>query len=100
MDEISCCVTNLGRLIGDGDVVLGNELRSAVLSGTSEWSAKNDLGSIHDTPDVVLVIKVRGDGAGGSRTASVRQQLSAPAEEDDDDDRRRPCAGPSGGVRK
>ena len=60
-DETFRCVTHLGHLLNVGDVVLGYDLVSAVLSGTAESSSDGSFNSNFVMPDVVLVRKVRGD---------------------------------------
>ena len=60
-DETFRCVTHLGHLLNVGDVVLGYDLVSAVLSGTAESSSDGSFNSNFVMPDVVLARKVRGD---------------------------------------
>lgn len=59
-DETFRCVTHLGNLIDVGDVVLGYDLASAVLSGSAEWSIDRSFNASFRMPDVVLVKKVQG----------------------------------------
>ena len=59
-DETFMCVTHLGHLLSPGDVVLGYDLASTVLSSEAEWSIENDVTSNFVMPDVVLVKKIRG----------------------------------------
>lgn len=61
-DETFRCVTHLGNLLQVGDVVLGYDLVSSVLSGGAEWSMDNCFRSHFVMPDVVLVKKVQGGG--------------------------------------
>lgn len=62
-DETFRCVTHLGHLLQVGDVVLGYDITSTVLSSESEWSVDNAFNSNFVMPDVVLVRKVKGGGA-------------------------------------
>jgi len=59
-DETFRCVTHLGNLLDVGDVVLGYDLASAVLSGGAEWSMDRSFNASFRMPDVVLVKKVQG----------------------------------------
>ena len=60
-DETLRCTTHLGNLLQVGDVVLGYDLTSAVMSGAMEWSIEHKcLNSNYILPDVVLVKKVQG----------------------------------------
>lgn len=60
-DETLRCTTHLGNLLQVGDVVLGYDLTSAVMSGAMEWSMEHKcLNSNFIMPDVVLVKKVQG----------------------------------------
>ena len=60
-DETLRCTTHLGNLLQVGDVVLGYDLTSAVMSGAMEWSMEQKcLNSNFIMPDVVLVKKVQG----------------------------------------
>lgn len=60
-DETFRCVTHLGNLLQVGDVALGYDLASSVLSGASEWMMdKSFSNSSFVMPDVVLVKKVEG----------------------------------------
>jgi nonsense-mediated mRNA decay protein 3 len=59
-DETFRCVTHLGNLLEVGDVVLGYDLASAVLSGAAEWSMDRSFNAHFTMPDVVLVKKVQG----------------------------------------
>ena len=61
-NETFQCVTHLGHLLDVGDVVLGYDITSTVLSSESEWSIENTLSSNFNIPDVVLVRKVKGSG--------------------------------------
>jgi hypothetical protein len=78
-DHTFSCVTHLGNLLSVGDVVLGYDLTSSVLSGGDEWSVDNAFVSSFVMPDVVLVRKAKGadlsadndtkDGSGGKSKA-------------------------------
>jgi nonsense-mediated mRNA decay protein 3 len=59
-DETFTCVTHLGHLLAPGDVVLGYDLVSTVLSSEAEWSIENDVTSNFVMPDIVLVKKIKG----------------------------------------
>jgi len=59
-DETFRCVTHLGNLLDVGDVVLGYDLASSVLSGGAEWSMDHSFNANFQMPDVVLVKKVQG----------------------------------------
>eukprot|EP00986_Skeletonema_menzelii_P005168 scaffold1818_cov151-Skeletonema_menzelii.AAC.3 len=59
-DETFMCVTHLGHLLSPGDVVLGYDLASTVLSSEAEWSIENDVTSNFVMPDIVLVKKIKG----------------------------------------
>ena len=61
-DETYRCVCHLGHLLHVGDVVLGYDLTSTVLSSESEWSMENTFNSSFILPDVVLVRKEKGMG--------------------------------------
>ncbi|KAL7540089.1 hypothetical protein ACHAXR_012576 [Thalassiosira sp. AJA248-18] len=61
-DETFRCVTHLGHLLQPGDIVLGYDIMSTVLSSEAEWSMENAFNSNFVIPDVVLVRKVRGTG--------------------------------------
>lgn len=65
-EETFHCITHLGNLLEIGDIVLGYDLVSAVLAGADEWSMKNAFNSNSNMPDIVLVKKVKGGGAGSS----------------------------------
>ena len=80
-DETFRCVTHLGHLLSVGDVVLGYDLASAVLSGTAEWSSDNSFNSSFVMPDVVLVRKVRGDAS--SSAAGGGGPIAAAADDDE-----------------
>lgn len=58
-DEIFHCTTHLGNIIDIGDVVLGYDLMSSVLTGGDEWSVNNAFNSSFELPDVVLVKKAK-----------------------------------------
>jgi len=75
-DETFMCVTHLGHLLSPGDVVLGYDLISTVLSSEAEWSVENETSSNYILPDVVLVKKVKGgqDQSLGGVTDSVETQ--------------------------
>lgn len=60
-DETLRCVTHLGNLLQVGDVVLGYDLSTSVMSGGVEWSMEHKcLNASFVMPDVVLVKKVQG----------------------------------------
>lgn len=59
-DETFRCVTHLGHLLNVGDIVLGYDLTSLVLSGGDEWSVENAFVNSFVMPDVVIVRKARG----------------------------------------
>ena len=60
-DETLHCVTHLGNLLQVGDVVLGYDLTTAVMSGGVEWSMEHKcLNASFTMPDVVLVKKIQG----------------------------------------
>jgi len=61
-DETFQCVTHLGHLLQVGDVVLGYDITSTVLSSEAEWSMEHAFNSSFVMPDVVLVRKVKGTG--------------------------------------
>lgn len=61
-DETFRCVTHLGNLLNVGDVVLGYDLTSIVLSGGDEWSIENAFVNSFVMPDVVIVRKAKGAG--------------------------------------
>ena len=58
-DETFRCVTHLGNLLNPGDVVLGYDLTSSVLSGAAEWDMDKCFNSNFVIPDIVLVKKVK-----------------------------------------
>jgi len=62
-DETFHCTTHLGNLLDIGDIVLGYDLASAVLTGNDEWSMNNSFNSSFNVPDVVLVKKVHSGAA-------------------------------------
>jgi nonsense-mediated mRNA decay protein 3 len=53
------CVTHLGNLLQPGDIVLGYDLMTSVLSGGAEWDSGKCFQSSFVMPDVVLVKKVK-----------------------------------------
>ena len=59
-NETFRCVTHLGNLLDAGDIALGYDLASAVLSGGAEWSMSQSFNGSFRMPDVVLVKKVQG----------------------------------------
>ena len=61
-DETFQVVTHLGHLLNVGDVVLGYDVTTTVLSSEVEWSMENAFNSSFSMPDVVLVRKVKGNG--------------------------------------
>eukprot|EP00584_Thalassiosira_punctigera_P005752 CAMPEP_0172533568 /NCGR_PEP_ID=MMETSP1067-20121228/6222_1 /TAXON_ID=265564 ORGANISM="Thalassiosira punctigera, Strain Tpunct2005C2" /NCGR_SAMPLE_ID=MMETSP1067 /ASSEMBLY_ACC=CAM_ASM_000444 /LENGTH=581 /DNA_ID=CAMNT_0013318221 /DNA_START=17 /DNA_END=1762 /DNA_ORIENTATION=+ len=61
-DETFRLVTHLGHLLHVGDIVLGYDISSTVLSSEVEWSMENAFNSNFVVPDVVLVRKVKGGG--------------------------------------
>lgn len=61
-DETFRCVTHLGHLLDVGDVVLGYDIQSTVLTSEVEWSMENEFNSSFVLPDIVLVRKVKGGG--------------------------------------
>ena len=72
-DETFNCTTHLGNLLQVGDVVLGYDLNSTVLSSEIEDNAFN---SSFVMPDIILVRKVKGVGG-------VTKEPSCPGEEDE-----------------
>jgi len=72
-DETFRCVTHLGHLLQVGDVVLGYDITSTVLSSEVEWSMENAFNSSFVMPDVVLVRKVKGCGG----TAELSGEIGA-----------------------
>ena len=56
------CVSHLGHLLNVGDVVLGYDIQSTVLTSEVEWSMDNEFTSSFVLPDIVLVRKVKGGG--------------------------------------
>lgn len=68
-DETFRCVTHLGNLLNVGDVVLGYDLTSIVLSGGDEWSIENAFVNSFVMPDVVIVRKAKGTGAAADHEA-------------------------------
>jgi nonsense-mediated mRNA decay protein 3 len=69
-DETFHCTTHLGNILEIGDVVLGYDLVSSVLTGGGEWSMNNSFNSSFTVPDIVLVKKVSG-GAAADEIAPV-----------------------------
>mmetsp|Transcript_38507 Transcript_38507/g.57723 ORF Transcript_38507/g.57723 Transcript_38507/m.57723 type:complete len:656 (-) Transcript_38507:293-2260(-) len=67
-DETFQCVTHLGNLLSVGDVVLGYDMVSSVLSSEAEWSVENAFNSSFVMPDIILVKKLTGSGGGGGET--------------------------------
>lgn len=59
-DETFRCVTHLGNLLEGGDIVLGYDIASSVLSGGAEWVMDRSFNANFRMPDVVLVKKVQG----------------------------------------
>lgn len=76
-DETFRCVTHLGNLLHPGDIVLGYDLSSSVLSGAAEWDMDNCFQSNFVMPDVVLVKKVK------DKTIE-KEEVSADASESND----------------
>lgn len=64
-DETFSCVTHLGNSLQVGDVVLGYDLVTTVLSGTANWDMDNCFNSNYEMPDVVLVKRAKGGGEDG-----------------------------------
>mmetsp|Transcript_5364 Transcript_5364/g.7967 ORF Transcript_5364/g.7967 Transcript_5364/m.7967 type:complete len:594 (+) Transcript_5364:95-1876(+) len=62
-EETFHCTSHLGNLLDIGDIVLGYDLVSSVLTGADEWSMNNSFNSSFQMPDVVLVKKVKSGGA-------------------------------------
>ena len=58
-DETFRCVTHLGNVLNPGDVVLGYDLASSVLSGAAEWDMDKCFQSNFEMPDIVLVKKAK-----------------------------------------
>lgn len=58
-NETFRCVTHLGNILNPGDVVLGYDLASSVLSGAAEWDMDKCFKSNFEMPDIVLVKKVK-----------------------------------------
>lgn len=59
-DETFRCVTHLGNLLQPGDVVLGYDLASSVISGGDDFDMEHGFNYNFVMPDVVLVKKVKG----------------------------------------
>jgi nonsense-mediated mRNA decay protein 3 len=59
-DETFSCVTHLGNLLQAGDICLGYDLVSSVISGAVEGDMEKCFNSHFTMPDVVLVKKVQG----------------------------------------
>jgi nonsense-mediated mRNA decay protein 3 len=59
-DETFSCTTHLGNLLQAGDIVMGYDLVSSVISGAVEGDMDNSFNSHFTMPDVVLVKKVQG----------------------------------------
>lgn len=81
-DETFRCVTHLGNLLSVGDVVLGYDLTSSVLSGGDEWSMENAFANSFVMPDVVIVRKAKGSIAnteleGGKESKSKAKSSSS-----------------------
>ena len=62
-DETFQVVTHLGHLLNVGDVVLGYDVTTTVMSSEAEWSMENAFNANFVIPDVVLVRKVKGGGS-------------------------------------
>jgi len=77
-DETFHCTTHLGNILDIGDIVLGYDVASAVLTGGDEWSMKNSFNSSFSIPDVVLVKKVNGGPAveGGTEEQTDKKKKS------------------------
>jgi len=75
-DETFTCVTHLGNLLHPGDVVLGYDLRTSVLSGGAEWDMDHCFQSSFVLPDVVLVKKVK-------ETTLAQEAAAADAQEEE-----------------
>ena len=58
-DETFRCVTHLGNVLNPGDVVLGYDLASSVLSGAAMWDMDKCFQSNFEMPDIVLVKKAK-----------------------------------------
>jgi len=95
-DETFRLVTHLGHLLQVGDIVLGYDITSTVLSSEAEWSMENAFNSNFVVPDVVLVRKVKGTG-GASPELSTGETLAARG---DGDERNRKAKAKSSGSRK
>lgn len=80
-NESFCVVTHLGNLLQVGDVVMGYDMVSSVLSGVVDWSSDNCFQSHFTIPDVVLVKKIK-----GSATEGVGQGNKNGEGEDEDED--------------
>ena len=65
-DETFQCVTHLGNLLQVGDIVMGYDITSTVLSSEA---ADNSFNSNFAMPDVVLVRKVKGADSGVTNVA-------------------------------
>eukprot|EP00547_Thalassionema_nitzschioides_P003284 CAMPEP_0194222902 /NCGR_PEP_ID=MMETSP0156-20130528/34025_1 /TAXON_ID=33649 /ORGANISM="Thalassionema nitzschioides, Strain L26-B" /LENGTH=526 /DNA_ID=CAMNT_0038953873 /DNA_START=88 /DNA_END=1668 /DNA_ORIENTATION=- len=61
-DESFTCVTHLGYVLQVGDVCLGYDLATSVISGTNEWDMDRCFHHSFVMPDIVLVKKVKGSG--------------------------------------
>ena len=61
-DETFRCVTHLGNLLQPGDIVLGYDIASAVISGGDGIDIDHGFNNSFVMPDVVLVKKVQGVG--------------------------------------
>lgn len=61
-DETFRCVSHLGNLLQPGDIVLGYDIASAVISGGDGIDIEHGFNNSFVMPDVVLVKKVQGVG--------------------------------------
>ena len=76
-DETFRCVSHLGNLLNVGDVVLGYDLSSIVLSGGDEWSVENAFVNSFVMPDVVIVRKAKGTPAEESAVENSNSKSKA-----------------------
>lgn len=94
-DETFRCVTHLGNLLQPGDTCVGYDITTAVLSSEAEWSMENSFNSSFVVPDVVLVRKVKGTGAGKELSSSEVNAVKG-----NDDERNSKAKAKSSGSRK
>jgi nonsense-mediated mRNA decay protein 3 len=87
-DETFRCVTHLGNLLSVGDVVLGYDLTSSVLSGGDQWSVENAFVNSFVMPDVVIVRKAKGVGQPAETEGASKSKAKAKSSASRKKDRR------------